>query len=109
VTLAQREQGLLVRHDLAARVHGVTDLVEAHARFVNRNAGSGTRLRLDRLLAEAGIAPAMLPGYEREVTTHTEAALAIASGQADACLGIHAAAQATLRAALPRARPGDPA
>jgi molybdate-binding protein len=34
----------------------------------------------------------MLPGYEREVTTHTEAALAIASGQADACLGIRAAA-----------------
>jgi putative molybdopterin biosynthesis protein len=92
VTLAHREQGLLVRHELAARVHGVPDLLAAHARFINRNAGSGTRLWLDHLLAAAGIAPEMLPGYEREVTTHTEAALAIASGQADASLGIRAAA-----------------
>jgi putative molybdopterin biosynthesis protein len=92
VTLAHREQGLLVRHHLATCVHGVPDLLDVHARFVNRNAGSGTRLWLDHLLADAGIAPESLVGYEREVTTHTEAALAVASGQADASLGIRAAA-----------------
>jgi molybdate-binding protein/DNA-binding HxlR family transcriptional regulator len=93
VTLALREQGLLVRNDLAGSVHDVPDLLAVHARFVNRNAGSGTRLWLDRLLSQAGISPEMLPGYEREVTTHTEAAQAIARGSADACLGIRAAAQ----------------
>ncbi len=61
---------------------------------MNRNRGSGTRVWLDRLLTAAGIDPADVAGYEREVATHEQAARAVADGTADVALGIFAAARA---------------
>jgi len=49
---------------------------------------------IDRLLGEAGIAPADVAGYEKEVATHGAAAQAVADGAADVALGIMAAARA---------------
>jgi putative molybdopterin biosynthesis protein len=75
-------------------IRGATDLLQPGLRFVNRNPGSGTRLWLDAELHRLGILPETISGYERVVKTHTEAARAIQSGQADAALGLEAAAQA---------------
>ncbi len=61
---------------------------------MNRNHGAGTRVWIDRLLAAAGIDPVTVPGYEHEVTTHEQAARAVACGAADIALGIYAAARA---------------
>jgi putative molybdopterin biosynthesis protein len=45
---------------------------------VNRNAGSGTRILIDRLLA--GAQP---PGYQVQPKSHTAVAAAVAQGRAD--------------------------
>jgi len=94
VTLAHRQQGLIVPPGNPRDLGGLDDAVDKGARIVNRNLGSGTRVWLDRLLAEAKIAPAAVAGYEREVTTHRQAAGAVADGTADVALGIYAAAHA---------------
>ena len=94
ITLAHREQGLIVP---PGNPKGFADLGEAArsgARLVNRNRGSGTRVWLDRLLATAGVDPALVAGYDDEVMTHEAAAQAVASGAADVALGIRPAASA---------------
>ena len=51
---------------------------DPHCLMVNRNAGSGTRILIDRLLA--GAQPA---GYQVQPKNHTAVAAAIAQGRAD--------------------------
>lgn len=101
VTLAEREQGLIVASGNPRRIVGLHDLVESDATIVNRNRGSGTRLWLDTQLRQLGAEASALAGYDREVRTHTEAALAVAAGRADAALGIRAAAEAAALGFVP--------
>ena len=70
----------------------LADIVKRRLRFVNRNAGSGTRLWLDAELRRLRIPSGMVNGYDTEVNTHTEAALLIELGKADVSLGLQAAA-----------------
>ena len=93
VTLAYRTQGLILPAGNPPGVRGVADLVQPSLRFVNRNLGSGTRLWFDGEIERLGIPPEKINGYERVVNTHTECASAIASGQADAALGLQASAR----------------
>ncbi|MDI9632861.1 MAG: molybdopterin biosynthesis protein [Methanolinea sp.] len=87
VCVAEREQGIISRTGLSLdEIPGKT--------FVNRQKGSGTRILLDFELARRGISPRDIPGYGREVTTHTAVALAVKNGQADAAMGIRSAARA---------------
>ncbi len=90
IHLWRREQGLLVPEGNPAGVSGAGDL--RTLRVARREYGTGTRVLLDQLLTEAGIAPASVTGPE--AATHLEVAMAIASGQADAGLGVRAAATA---------------
>jgi len=94
ITLAHREQGLIVPPGNPRGFRRLDEAVAGGARIVNRNRGSGTRVWLDRLLAGAGVDPADVAGYEREVATHEKAARAVADGTADVALGIFAAARA---------------
>ncbi|MGE5123668.1 MAG: substrate-binding domain-containing protein [Acidobacteriaceae bacterium] len=94
LTLAHREQGLIVPAGNPHHVHGLEDLA-LPIRFVNRNRGSGTRLWLDDQLTRLGIRPEHILGYDDEVCTHTEVARAIQQGRAQVGLGIHAVAAAT--------------
>jgi putative molybdopterin biosynthesis protein len=93
ITLAHREQGLLVRPGNPRQVHGLDDLAREDITLVNRNPGSGTRIWLDRQLARMGVATERLRGYTFEVRTHTAVAEAIQSGQAEVGLGLEAAAR----------------
>jgi putative molybdopterin biosynthesis protein len=92
VTLAYRTQGLMVSPGNPKRIKRFADLGRANVRFVNRNAGSGTRLWFDAELKKTGEAPADIRGYDRIVRTHTEAAILIEAGKADAAIGLQAAA-----------------
>jgi molybdate-binding protein/DNA-binding transcriptional regulator YhcF (GntR family) len=94
VTLAAREQGLLVAAGNPRRIGGLADLARPGLRFVNRPRGTGTRVLFDRLLAEAGVPADAIDGYRREEPTHLAVAGAVAAGAADAGLGIRAAARA---------------
>ena len=92
VTLAYRTQGLMFTPGNPMVVRSASDLAQTGLRFINRNPGSGTRLWLDTELERLGILPESIEGYEHVVNTHTECARAIATGQADAALGLQASA-----------------
>ena len=89
VHLWRREQGILVPRGNPLGITGVADLTRCTVAL--RGTGTGTRVLLERLLRESGADPAALRGPE--VATHLEAALAIATGIADAAVGLRAAAQ----------------
>jgi putative molybdopterin biosynthesis protein len=90
----RRSQGLMLRKPLPEGLRGVADLAGSTLRFVNRQAGSGTRLLMDHLLHEAGIATGTITGYDtRSEDTHVAVAAAIASGAADIGPGVEAAAR----------------
>ncbi|MFL5807810.1 MAG: substrate-binding domain-containing protein, partial [Roseiflexaceae bacterium] len=94
ITLIEREQGLIVPRGNPRRLRIVADLAQPALHLINRQTGSGTRLLFDRLLAQAGIAPDDLAGYDRVAETHLAVAAAVAAGSADVGLGIAAAARA---------------
>ncbi|MBI2940575.1 MAG: GntR family transcriptional regulator [Chloroflexi bacterium] len=94
VQLAARQQGLIVPRGNPRALTGLADLSRPDIVFVNRQAGSGTRLLLDYQLARAGLGHESVRGYEREEGTHLRVAAAVAEGEADAGLGILAAARA---------------
>lgn len=93
VTLAHREQGLMVAPGNPLALRDITHISDGRVRFVNRNRGSGTRMWIDRHLAHAGIPASSVAGYETMVDTHTQVARMIAAGEADAGIGIAAAAE----------------
>jgi putative molybdopterin biosynthesis protein len=87
VCVAGREQGIMSKTGLS-----LDDL--PGKRFINRQKGSGTRMLLDHELHRRGISPRDIPGYDREVPTHTAVALAVRSGEAEAGMGVASAARA---------------
>ncbi|MBN1668348.1 MAG: helix-turn-helix domain-containing protein [Anaerolineales bacterium] len=93
VTLAHRQQGLLVAPGNPHQINGLADLSRTDLAFINRKAGSGTRLWLDRQVAQLGLEPGRIRGYTQEVNTHSQVALAVQRGQADCGLAVLAAAR----------------
>jgi putative molybdopterin biosynthesis protein len=80
-----RLQGVVVRPDDARYADCTTPeqvvaaaAGDADALMVNRNAGSGTRILIDRLLG--GARP---PGYASQTKSHNAVAVAVAGGRAD--------------------------
>jgi putative molybdopterin biosynthesis protein len=94
VNLAYRDQGLIVGSGNPKGISGLEDLCRPEVSFVNRQAGSGTRILLDWRLAQLDIDPRGINGYEREEYTHMAVAVDVLSGSADVGMGIYAAAQA---------------
>jgi len=90
IHLWRREQGLLTPEGNPDHIRDPGDLKAL--RVARRQFGAGTRVLLDRLLTEAGIAPALVTGPE--AASHLEVALSVAAGQADTGLGVRAAATA---------------
>src|SRR4051812_28538120 len=88
VHLWRREQGLIVPPGNPRGVESIGDL--AALRLVRRPAGTGTRTLLDRLLLDAGLEPEAIFGPTVEL--HLDVALAVATGEADAGLGLRSAA-----------------
>jgi putative molybdopterin biosynthesis protein len=94
VNLVYREQGLIVPRGNPKGITGIRDLARDDVTLVNRQAGSGTRVLLDYRLAESGIKPETITGYDQEEFTHMSVAVNVLSGAADTGLGIYAAAKA---------------
>lgn len=94
----RRTQGLMVQPGNPLGVQGLADLVTrpGHGpRFLNRQSGSGTRLLMDHLLAEQGLASEAIAGWaDPPEDSHLAVAAALAGGTADAGPGIEAAARA---------------
>jgi putative molybdopterin biosynthesis protein len=94
VHLAMREQGLMVLPGNPKNIQGLSDLVRADIKYVNRQRGAGTRMLLDYQLKKMDIDSSSIDGYEKEVSTHMAVAATIVGGSADAGMGIRAAAKA---------------
>lgn len=94
IGFARRTQGLVVARGNPLRLATLADLEPRRARFVNRALGTGTRLLAEELLAQAGVLPDRIDGWDRTEPSHAAVAQAIASGAADAGLAIEAAARA---------------
>lgn len=94
VTLVGREQGWIVPAGNPMGLAQWADAANPDLKIVNRQRGAGTRVLLDYELGQLGIEPATVKGYKREEYTHLAVAAAVASGTADAGLGIRAAARA---------------
>ncbi|MDQ6619266.1 MAG: LysR family transcriptional regulator [Pseudomonadota bacterium] len=92
VSFAERDQGLMVARRRSRQVKRLVDVATYDLRFVNRQRGSGTRLTIDALLQEEGVATDAIRGYGTEEFTHAAVAATIASGGADAGFGLRAAA-----------------
>jgi len=93
VNLVYRDLGLILRPENPINITRIEDLAQPGIRIINRQKGSGTRILLDFELNRLGIDPKRINGYEKEVNTHNEVALAVLSGMADVGLGILSAAK----------------
>ncbi len=94
ITLAWRQQGLMVKRGNPKGIHSLADLTRPDVTFVNRQGGSGTRVLLDYYLTREGIDAGQIKGYRQDEYTHTAVAVQVLSGGADCGLGILAAAKA---------------
>ncbi len=104
IRLVLREQGFMVRPGNPKKIESIEDLTREGVRFINRQAGSGTRVLLDHYLAGSQVDPDGIDGYDQDEFTHMTVAAAVLSGRADAGLGILAAARALKLDFIPLAR-----
>ena len=91
VEWARREQGLLVARGNPKKIRTVADLVKKGVTVAARQAGAGSAVLLERLLAREGVERKRL---RITVTTmgENDLAMAVKSGEADVGLGARAAA-----------------
>ena len=94
VHLVLRDQGLILPRGNPKTIKNIEDLSRKDITFLNRQAGSGTRILLDYRLKQLGIDPSDVNGYKNEEFTHMSVAVAVQSGTVDVALGIYAAAKA---------------
>jgi putative molybdopterin biosynthesis protein len=91
--IAKRSQGLLVRKGNPKNIQSIKDLVLPDIKFINRQAGSGTRILLDTMLKEQGVERHLINGYDREESSHTAVGILIRESIADVGVAIHSIAR----------------
>ena len=93
VLLSVRRQGIMVSKTNAKKIQNLSDLTKRSVRYINRQKRSGTRIIFDELIKQAEILPNQISGYHHEEFTHIAVAAMIASGAADAGMGLEVAAR----------------
>ncbi|MBS3996914.1 MAG: helix-turn-helix transcriptional regulator [Hydrogenophaga sp.] len=93
IGFARRAQGLIVTAGNPLKLRDLGDVARLQARFVNRAKGTGTRLLLEELMAQAGLEPIDISGFHTVESSHAAVAQAVASGRADVGLGTEYAAR----------------
>ena len=89
----RRTQGLMIRPGNPLAIGDMADVARRRLRFADREPGSGTHLLARHLLEQLGLDSRGLNIAAVE-NSHVAAAHAVVLGQADAALGLHAAALA---------------
>lgn len=93
VTVSHREQGLLVAKGNPRGITSISDIIKNKLRYINRQKGAGTRMRLDQYLKNSGFNTTDLPGYFDTVLTHDKVGESISLGKADAGLALPSVAE----------------
>lgn len=94
VNFFRRRMGFVVKKGNPKNIQTLADLMRPDVTFVNRQHGSGTRVLIDYHLKKAGVEAARVKGYQVETYTHMSTAATVASGGADAGIGISTVARA---------------
>ncbi len=94
IHFSQWEEGIAVARGNPMAIRSVEGLIHPELRFLNRDAGSGSRALLDELLRNQGIPESAIRGYEKTARSPVAAARAVAFGVADAAWTNRACAQA---------------
>jgi molybdate transport repressor ModE-like protein len=88
VHIATRRMGIMVAPGNPLSIFSVADLAKPGVRFVNRQPSSGTHFLLECFLKKAQVDPATIMGFNTSEFTHAAVAAYVASGMADAGLGV---------------------
>ncbi len=94
VQLAMREQGLITARGNPKGINGIEDLFRPDVVFINRQAGSGTRVLFDHTILKKGMGADQIRGYDQEEYTHMGVAVGVLSGRADTGMAIYSSAKA---------------
>ncbi len=90
---AYRRQGLILAPGNPLGIRALRDIERLEARLIDRQPGAGSRLRLDRLLDEAGLCREHLNVIDEPAVNENDVAREVHAGHADTGLGIEAAAR----------------
>lgn len=90
---AWREQGLILAGGNPLGIHTLGDAVARGARVSDRQQSAGSHLLLEYLLQKSGLASDALNRVARPARSESDAAFAVAHGDADVALGIAAVAR----------------
>lgn len=90
VAFALRKQGLVLPPGNPLGISSISDIIRNRHRFAIREAGTGTRLLLDRELDRLDLDPVDLIGDSLPVDSHLDAAMSVMRGDADTALAIEA-------------------
>src|SRR5262249_52336208 len=93
VGFVTREMGLMVKRGNPLDITSLERLADPSVRFVNRDPDSGTGLLFEQLLKSQRIDGSRINGFARVEFTHAAVAAYVASGMADVCFGVEAAAR----------------
>ena len=93
VTLAHRQEGLILPRNNPKQVSGIADVIRLRLRLATREIGSGVRVLQDHLLASHKLGRRQQPRSELPLATHLEVAAAVAEGRVDAGIGVMAPAR----------------
>lgn len=93
IHVATRRQGLFVARGNPLKIYGIADLARPGVRYVNRQPSSGTRFLLECFLKKEQMLCRQIAGYELAEFTHAAVAAYVASGMADAGMGVETPAQ----------------
>jgi molybdate-binding protein/DNA-binding XRE family transcriptional regulator len=93
IAFSVQEEGLMVASGNPLGIRTVEDIANGRARIVNREEGAALRKLLDTQLSRHGMPISGVKGYAEEVSSHSEGAMRVASGTADAALGLRIVAE----------------
>lgn len=88
IHVATRRQGIMVAKGNPLDIFSISDLTKPGVRYINRQPSSGTFFLLECFLKKARINPARINGFNQSEFTHAAVAAYVASGMADAGLGV---------------------
>ena len=93
IAFSVQEEGVMVAPGNPLSIRTVEDIANGRTRFVNREEGAALRKLLDTQLSQHGIPRSEIQGYTEEAHSHSAGAIRVASGSADAALGLRIVAE----------------
>ncbi|MCL2124253.1 MAG: helix-turn-helix domain-containing protein [Desulfovibrionaceae bacterium] len=88
-----QEEGFMVASGNPLSIRTIEDVANGGTRLVNREEGAALRKLLDTKLSQHGIPASGVRGYTEEAHSHSEGAMRVAGGTADAALGLRIVAE----------------